>query len=94
MTGVETIICILVIGLTFMICVCSTLICVSNLIDRKMRTKVEMELKVFDREIEQFGKIVNGSIEAIGKIIEKKDKLKEEKANRGLASKQDGFGII
>lgn len=94
MTGFETIIAILVTGLTFLVVVCAILICVSNMIDRKMRTKTELELKVFDKEMAEFGKIVNGACEVIGKYMEKNQKEKEERANRMMTSKQDGFGII
>ena len=94
MTGIETIIAILVAGLTVMVTVSGILICVSNMIDKKMRTKTELQLKVFDKEMEQFGKIIDGACGVISKAIEKNQKKKEEEANRGMASKQDWFGII
>lgn len=50
MNGIETIVAILVAGMTFMVCACGIIICVSNMLDRKMKTKTEMALKVFDRE--------------------------------------------
>lgn len=94
MTGIETIIAILVAGLTVMVTVSGILICVSNMIDKKMRTKTELQLKVFDKEMEQVGKMIDGACNVIAKAIESNQKKKEERANRGMASKQDGFGII
>ena len=95
MNGIETIIAILVTGLTFMVTVCGIIIAVSNMIDRKMKTQTEMALKVFDREMQEVSKMIDGALKTIGEIVNyKKEKKEEENSKRIMATKQDGFGII
>ena len=76
MNGIETIIAILVTGITFMVTVCGIIAAVSNMMDRKMKTQTEMVLKVFDKEMAELSKIIDGALKTVGEIVNNK-KIKE-----------------
>ena len=74
MTGLEIIGIILALGFVSMIEICAIVICVNKMIDQKMRTKCDLELKVFREEIEYLGKLLEPFAKAISSYCQPKQK--------------------
>ena len=69
MTALGIIGIIVAVGIISMIEICSIIICVSRMVDQKMKTKTELELRVWKTEIEHFDKTIDKLMDRIEKIV-------------------------
>lgn len=79
MSGIEIIGIILAIGLVSMVEICAIVICVNKMIDQKMRTKCDLELKVFKEEMNYLSRILDPFVKALTATFQPEQKNKEEK---------------
>lgn len=70
MTALGIIGIIVAVGIISMIEICAIIICVSRMVDQKMKTKTELELMVWKTEIEHFDKTIDKLMDRIEKIAE------------------------
>ncbi len=71
MTCLEWVILILVIGFVTMFWACVVSICLGKVFEKKMETHVQLELQVFDKEMERLDKTFDKLIKSIMDLIEK-----------------------
>lgn len=71
MTALGIIGIIVAVGIISMVEICAIIICVSRMVDQKMKTKTELELMVWKAEIEHFDKTIDKLMDRIEKIAEK-----------------------
>lgn len=71
MTALGIIGIIVAVGIISMVEICAIIICVSRMVDQKMKTKTELELMVWKTEIEHFDKTIDKLMDRIEKIAEK-----------------------
>ena len=71
MTCLEWVILILVIGFVSMIWMCMVSICLGKVFEKKMETHVQLELQVFEKEMERLDKSFEKLFKSIKELIEK-----------------------
>lgn len=69
MTCLEIVVLILVAGFVSLIEICAIMICVGKVFDAKMKTKVELELQIFDKEMKAIGDMFDKYMDRIEKAI-------------------------
>lgn len=80
MTGLEIIGIILAFGFVSMIETCAIIVCVNKMIDQKMRTKCELELKTFKEEMDYLGKGLEKFSTEFLKLISDLENTKHDKS--------------
>lgn len=71
MSCLELVVLILVIGFVSMIEICAITVCVGKTLDAKMKARTEMELKIFDKEMEYFDKVLTKFVDGLSDIFKK-----------------------
>ncbi|MDT3388637.1 MAG: hypothetical protein LIR46_12895 [Bacteroidota bacterium] len=71
MTCLEWIAIILVIGFVSMIWTCIVSICLGKVVEKKMETYVQLEIQVFDKEMERLDKTFDKLINSVKELFEK-----------------------
>ena len=71
MSFLELVVLILVIGFVSMIEICAITVCVGKTLDAKMKARTEMELKIFDKEMEYFDKVLTKFVDGLSDIFKK-----------------------
>ena len=71
MSCLEIVVLILVGGFVSLIEIAAIMICAGKMFDAKMRTKVELEMKIWDKEMEYIDKMFDRYMTRIEKLFEK-----------------------
>lgn len=74
MSCLEIVVLILVAGFVSLIEICAIMTCVGKVFDAKMKTKVELEVKIWEKEMEYLDKMFDKYMTRIEKLFEKEKK--------------------
>ena len=73
MSCLELVILILVAGFVSMIEICVVAICIGRVLDDKLKTKTQMEIKMLEKEMETINKMIEKYFERLEKIFNKEE---------------------